>query len=170
MAKKTAPLLPTTNQLLTDFGERLKLARLRRKLTAKQVAERAGMSPMTLRSLEAGGTGVTIGAYLSVMQVLGLENDLNKLAAEDQLGRQLQDSRLIKKDIVFTSKAKPNKAPVDKKPRSEAAYRYEGSDKQAATTTKAGSVANNTAHKATGTTSADLAALLKPLKKSIKGS
>ncbi|ALX93219.1 MULTISPECIES: helix-turn-helix domain-containing protein [Serratia] len=170
MAKKTAPLLPTTNQLLTDFGERLKLARLRRKLTAKQVAERAGMSPMTLRSLEAGGAGVTIGAYLSVMQVLGLENDLNQLAAEDQLGRQLQDSRLIKNDIVFTSKAKPSKAPADKKPRPEVAYRYERSDKQAAATTKAGSVANNTARKTTGTTSADLVALLKPLKKSIKGS
>ncbi len=44
------------------------------------------MSPMTLRSLEAGGAGVTIGAYLSVVQVLGLENDLNHLAAEDQVG------------------------------------------------------------------------------------
>ncbi|MCE6977928.1 XRE family transcriptional regulator [Pseudomonas frederiksbergensis] len=94
MARKTAALLPRIARLLTDLGERLKLARLRRRLTAKQVAERAGMSVMTLRSLESGGAGVTIGAYLSVMHVLGVEQDLNKVGAADEMGRHLQDAKL----------------------------------------------------------------------------
>jgi transcriptional regulator with XRE-family HTH domain len=94
MANKTALLLPSTNALLREFGDRLQLARKRRRLPAKQVAERAGMSPMTLRSLERGNSGVTMGAYLAVMQVLGVETDIALLAKADPLGRELQDANL----------------------------------------------------------------------------
>lgn len=94
MARKTAPLLPSSALLLQQLGERLHLARLRRGLTAKQVAERAGMAPMTLRSIERGSPGVTIGANLAVMQVLGLERDLQLVAEADTTGRALQDARL----------------------------------------------------------------------------
>ncbi|WP_408003543.1 helix-turn-helix domain-containing protein [Pseudomonas granadensis] len=92
--KRPRPCFRKTAALPSNLGDRLKLARLRRKLTAKQVAERAGMSVMTLRSLETGATGVTIGAYVSVMQVLGLEQDLNLLASAVDLGRSLLDARL----------------------------------------------------------------------------
>src|SRR5689334_21325003 len=94
MANKTSPLLPATARRLQSFGERLRLARLRRRLPAKLVAERAGMSPMTLRSLERGGARVTIGAYVAVLQVLGMDGDLDLLAGDDTLGRSLQDARL----------------------------------------------------------------------------
>jgi transcriptional regulator with XRE-family HTH domain len=97
MAKTTSPLLPYTYELLESFGDRLRLARLRRKLTAKQVASLAGMVPLTLRGLEQGGAGVTIGAYLAVMQVLGIEHDLNYMVQADPVGRDLQDSRLLSK-------------------------------------------------------------------------
>jgi transcriptional regulator with XRE-family HTH domain len=111
MAKKTAPLLPATELRLQQLGDRLRLARLRRRLTGKQVAERAGMTPVTLRSLERGGSGVTIGAYLAVMQVLGAEEDLDLLLKDDPLGRDLQDvaltrrSRSVKQDSAAVPRA-----------------------------------------------------------------
>jgi transcriptional regulator with XRE-family HTH domain len=94
MPRTVATLLPSTDALLRQLGERLRLARQRRRLSAKQVAARAGMVPMTLRSLERGGSGVTIGAYAAVMQVLGVEKDLDLLVAADPVGRSLQDARL----------------------------------------------------------------------------
>ncbi|TWO69492.1 helix-turn-helix domain-containing protein [Caenimonas sedimenti] len=94
MANRTSSLLPATERRLRELGERLRLARLRRKLTAAHLAERAGMAPMTLRGIERGTPGATLGAYAAVMQVLGLDADIDLLGAQDPLGRELQDSRL----------------------------------------------------------------------------
>ena len=94
MARRTSPLLPRVQRTLKKVGEHLRLARKRRGLTAKQVAERAGMSPNTLRSVERGHGGVTIAAYAAVLQVLGLDGDLLLLAADDPVGRRLQDAGL----------------------------------------------------------------------------
>ena len=105
MAKKTAPLLPSTELRLQALGKRLRLARLRRRLTGKQVAERAGMTPVTLRSMERGGSGVTIGAYVAVMQVLGVERDLDLLLKDDPLGRGLQDAALTRRPRSMLKRA-----------------------------------------------------------------
>ncbi|MDB5072650.1 MAG: family transcriptional regulator [Candidatus Eremiobacteraeota bacterium] len=94
MAKRIAPLLPPLERRLARLGERIRTARLRRRLSAKLVAERAGMSVMTLRNVEKGGMGVTIGAYAAVLHVLGLDGDLDAVAQADPLGRDLQDAAL----------------------------------------------------------------------------
>jgi transcriptional regulator with XRE-family HTH domain len=82
---------------LTAVGENLRLARLRRGLSVTLVAERAGMSRATLRAVERGEPGVSMGAYANVLHCLGLASDLALLASVDELGRQLQDATLARK-------------------------------------------------------------------------
>lgn len=94
MGRTTAALLPRLARRLESLGERIRAARQRRGLPAALVAERAGLSLMTLRGIENGRPGTTMGAYAAVLQVLGLDADLDGVAASDPLGRELQDSRL----------------------------------------------------------------------------
>jgi transcriptional regulator with XRE-family HTH domain len=95
--KESVVILPKGKKILLTLGENLKLARLRRKLTAEQVAERAGISRFTLWQIEKGAPSVAMGAYFQVLFVLGLEQDFLKLAGDDELGRKLQDAGLITK-------------------------------------------------------------------------
>ena len=95
MTKTKHILLPKSKRILTEFGENIRLARLRRKLSTIQVAERANISRTTLYSIEKGLPNVSIGSYFSVLQVLGLEKDFLLIAKDDILGRKLQDAKLI---------------------------------------------------------------------------
>ncbi|MDA3867413.1 MAG: helix-turn-helix transcriptional regulator [Salinivirgaceae bacterium] len=98
MVKKTINLLPRTSRILETVGEQIKLARLRRKFSSEIVAERAGISRPTLLSIEKGQPTVSIGHYLNVLKVMGLEKDFLLLAKDDELGRKLQDAQLKTKD------------------------------------------------------------------------
>lgn len=94
MPSKPPLVFPAEQKLLAQLGERLKLARMRRKLSTTVVAQRAGISRSSLYKAEAGDAGVTLGTYLRLLAVLGLEMDINALAADDKVGRKLQDLAL----------------------------------------------------------------------------
>jgi len=94
MPRKPPIVFPQEQRLLSALGERLRLARKRRKLSNAVVAQRAGISRTTLHKVEAGDAGATLGSYVRVLAVLGLEGDLNQLGADDRVGRKLQDLAL----------------------------------------------------------------------------
>jgi transcriptional regulator with XRE-family HTH domain len=93
-SKKTV-LLPTAEKILKELGENIKLARKRRRLSEMQIAERSGIARSTLQLIEKGSPGVAMSAYLQVLFILGLEKDLLSIAANDPLGRKLQDAGLL---------------------------------------------------------------------------
>ena len=95
MPSKPPVTFPQERRLLAALGERLKLARLRRQLTTIAVAQRAGISRTTLYNAESGEPGVTLGTYLRILATLGLDGDLNGVAADDKVGRKLQDLALV---------------------------------------------------------------------------
>lgn len=88
---------PADERRLAELGERLRLARLRRKFSVELVAKRAGISRTTLYKLERGDAAVTLRTFVRVLSVYGLSSDLEGLAADDALGRRLQDLELAPK-------------------------------------------------------------------------
>lgn len=95
VSKKATVVLPQTQEILNQMGEQIRLARLRRHLSAELVAERAGLSRMTLSNIEKGSPSVAIGSYAAVLHALnGMDKDLLLVAKDDELGRKLQDLEL----------------------------------------------------------------------------
>ncbi len=94
MPSKKQPIFPSERKLLAEFGERQRLARLRRKISAETLAERSSISRMTLHRAEQGSPAVSMGTYLRILAALHLQDDIGLLAADDKLGRRLQDIEL----------------------------------------------------------------------------
>lgn len=94
MGKNAVVLLPNLQNILTEMGENIRLARLRRGFSVELVAERAGISRATLWAVEKGSPSVAMGIYVSVLNALKLEKDILLVAKDDELGRKLQDLNL----------------------------------------------------------------------------
>jgi len=90
-------VFPAHEKILEQLGENIRLARKRRRLTAMQVSERAGINRTTLYQIEKGKPSVSLGAYFNVLRVFGLHKDFLKLASDDEFGRKLQDLKLLSK-------------------------------------------------------------------------
>lgn len=91
MPSKPPIVFPQEQRVLTAMGERIRLARRRRRLSTTTVSGRAGISRSTLHKIEAGDPGVTLGSCVRVLACLSLVNDFDHIAADDRLGRRLQD-------------------------------------------------------------------------------
>ena len=96
--EKQPILFPKMQRQLGLMGENIKLARLRRKFTSEQVAERAGISIECLSEVEKGTSDISIGTYTVVLRVLNLDKDIYRIAEDDILGRKLQDIELLNKE------------------------------------------------------------------------
>lgn len=94
MPKPSTTLYPSSIKALKALGQRIKDARLRRHFSAETVAARSGMTRQTLSKIESGNPSVTMGNYFQVLVVLGLDKDMADVAADDILGRRLQDAEL----------------------------------------------------------------------------
>jgi transcriptional regulator with XRE-family HTH domain len=80
---------------IEELGYRVRLARTRRGMSIAEVAAKAGINRNTLNALELGKPGVAIGAYITVLWVLGLDKTLDGVAHPDSdiHGKTLEASR-----------------------------------------------------------------------------
>jgi transcriptional regulator with XRE-family HTH domain len=94
MTKVVMPMFPRHRRAAEALGQRLRLARERRRMPAVEMAERAGVSRMVIYKIEHGDLSVGLGALVRVLGVLGLDGDLDLIARDDELGRRLQDATM----------------------------------------------------------------------------
>ncbi len=97
MGRKSVEMATETSRILERIGEQIQLARLRRRISAEQTADKAGISRTTLWAVEKGSPSVALGIYAQVLLTLGLEKDLLLIAADDEEGRRIQDAEILKR-------------------------------------------------------------------------
>lgn len=109
LMSKVSPSLsgmpPQAAKALAELGERLALARLRRKQSQRAWAQRLGVSVPTLASMERGEPGVSMGVYATALWIMGRAGALPGLADPQQdLGALEADVRVAAQERELRSR------------------------------------------------------------------
>lgn len=94
MAKRVPPVRPQHAKRIEALGQRLRTARVARGMTQANLAERVGVDRTTIGKLEAGDPSTSLSTVLRVLSTLGLDEDIDRIAATDEVGAQLAASSL----------------------------------------------------------------------------
>ena len=81
--------------ILDRLGRNIRSARLRRKLSREELAERIGISRQVLANIENGKPTTAVAAYLGALWALGLLRDMWEVADpdRDEEGKILERAR-----------------------------------------------------------------------------
>ena len=71
-------------QVLSQLGSNIRIARLRRKLRLEDLAERVGISRYVMSDIEKGKPTTAIAAYIGALWALGLTDDLRSIGDPDR--------------------------------------------------------------------------------------
>lgn len=112
MAKRIPPTHPRVQRQIEALSQRLRAARMRRSMTQEVMAERVGVSVPTIAKLENGDPSTSLATVLRVLTVLGLAGDIDLIAAQDILGRELQDNALRRTNAARRTRATPASSPA----------------------------------------------------------
>ncbi len=69
---KTKPLRPETTEAIGMLGDRVALARRERRWTLAELAERVGVSVVTIRKVERGDPSVSLGTAFEAAALVGV--------------------------------------------------------------------------------------------------
>ena len=96
MSDLSIPLPFEVSEAARELGMNVRIARKRRRLLQGELARKAGVSEKTVRRLEKGEDGVSMGNVLSVLWALGLLPTARALASPetDEHGKTLELARL----------------------------------------------------------------------------
>lgn len=97
MPRKNIVLDSSTVKILEKMGARIKRARLRRNISVEVIADQAGISETTFYAIEKGTSTVSIGAYAAALFVLGIDNDFDTIAIDEEAKKQLYEQNLVKR-------------------------------------------------------------------------